>query len=314
MAESVVLFLAGPTASGKTAVGVEVAERLGAEVISLDSMAVYRGMDIATAKATAAERSRVRHHLMDIREPHEHFSAGEYAAEARQALGEIQARGKTALFVGGTPLYLKAMTEGLFEGPSADWELREELGGIAQREGTGKLHEMLRERDAAAAARIHANDLRRLVRALEVYEKAGSAISSLQTQFGREHGRFRSAIVGLRRTREDLYARIEARVERMFEEGLVEETRALAGSDPPIGRAARQAVGYAETLRHLAGELTLEEAKEEIKRRTRRFARKQLNWFRHFPSLRWVDVGKDEALARVADRVEEAFREEMGKT
>jgi len=302
-------FLVGPTASGKTEVGVLAAQALGAEVISLDSMAVYRGMDIGTAKPTAEQRSRVPFHLVDILAPSEEFSAGDYVRLALAAVAEIQSRGRRPLFVGGTPMYLKRLLEGVFRGPRADWEFRRALRGRARQEGTEALHGELARVDPEAARRIHANDLRRVERALEVHHLTGRPISELQRENrGALTGPRR--IAGLRRSREDLYERIDERVERMWADGLVEEVRRLvqARGFSPLSRSASQALGYREVLRHLAGELSSEEAKELTQRHTRQFAKRQLTWFRSLPDIHWVDVGPDDPAADICARVLSALR------
>lgn len=299
-----IYFLVGPTASGKTEVGLLVAEALGAEIISLDSMAVYRGMDIGTAKPTAEERARVRFHLVDIREPHEEFSAADYLRLARRAVAEVRSRGRRVLFVGGTPMYLKMLLEGVFRGPRADWEFRRALRARAQREGTRALHEELARADPEAARRIHPHDLRRIERALEVHHLTGRPISELQREnWGALAGPRR--IAGLRRERPDLYRRIDERVERMWAAGLVEEVKRLASRG--FSRSASQALGYREVLRHLAGELTAAQAKELTKRHTRRFARRQMTWLRSLPEVHWVEVSAEEEPETVARRVLKCF-------
>ncbi len=226
-------FLTGATAVGKSAVGLALAERLGAEIVSMDSMALYRGMDIGTAKPSAQDRQAVPHHLVDILGPHEDFSLAQYLAAAEQACVEIAARGRSVLFVGGTPLYLKALLRGIFEGPPADWEFRRELAHEAARHEPGWLHGQLLAVDPSAAARLHANDSRRLIRALEVYAKTGQPISLLQRQF--EIGRPADAcrVFVLDRPREELHARIDARVDAMFAAGLVDEVRRLKIAPQP---------------------------------------------------------------------------------
>ncbi|MBM4041132.1 MAG: tRNA (adenosine(37)-N6)-dimethylallyltransferase MiaA [Planctomycetes bacterium] len=302
------LFLVGPTASGKTAVGIEVALRIGAEVLSLDSMSLYRGMDIGTAKPTPAERARVPHHLVDIAEPHEAFSAGRYLEAAEAAIGDIVGRGKRPLFVGGTALYLKALTEGLFHGPSADWALRNRLIAEAEERGVPALHERLSAVDPAAAARIHPNDLRRIVRALEVHEATGRPISEQQTQWGKEAQPGRLChIVGIRRERAELHERINRRVDTMFAAGLVDEVRRLLADPRGISHAAGQFVGYREVIAHLRGELSLEEAIEKVKAHTRQFAKRQMTWFRSFPQIQWVDAGLDSAVLDLAAQACQAF-------
>jgi len=296
-------FLVGPTASGKTAVGLEVALAIGAEILSLDSMSLYRGMDIATAKPSAADRARVPHHLIDLAEPHEAFSTGRYLEAARAAIADVLARGRRPLFVGGTALYLKALTEGFFDGPPADWSLRSRLLAEAEERGTAALHERLKAVDPAAASRIHPNDLRRIVRALEVHQATGRPISEQQTQFGSPSPTYRCVLAGIARERSDLYARINRRVDAMFDAGLVDEVRALLARPGGISHAAAQFVGYREVIAHLRGELSLAEAIEKVKSRTRRFARKQATWFRKFPQIRWVRAEPESSVADLAARV-----------
>ncbi len=296
-------FLVGPTASGKTAVGLAVAERAGAEILSLDSMAIYRGMDVGTAKPTPEEQARVRHHLLDLVAPHEAFSTGRYVAAAEAAIADVAARGRKPLFVGGTALYLKALTEGFFDGPPADWPLRRRLEAEAAAHGTAALHERLRARDPAAADRIHPNDLRRIVRAIEVHAATGRPISKQQTQFGTPSSRYDCAVAGLRRDRAELYERIDRRVDALFDAGLVAEVQRLLDAPGGISHAAAQFVGYREVIAALRGELSLDEARERIQTRTRRFARRQLTWFRKMPVIRWVDAGPDSRVEELADRV-----------
>jgi len=296
-------FLVGPTASGKSAVGVEVAERVGAEILSLDSMAIYRGVEIATAKPSADLRRRVPHHLVDLVEPHEAFSTGRYLQEAEKAIADVVARGKRPLFVGGTALYLKALTEGFFQGPEADWALRNRLKAEARRLGVAALHERLARVDPKAAAAIHPNDLRRVVRALEVCELTGRPVSEMRTQFGRPSERYDCVLAGIRRDRADLHERINRRVDQMFADGLVEEVRRLLADPRGVSHAVRQFVGFDEVAAALRGEFSLDEARERMKARTRQFAKRQLTWFRKFPQIRWVDAAPGATVEELADGV-----------
>jgi tRNA dimethylallyltransferase len=300
-------YVTGPTASGKTAVGIELARLLNAEIISLDSMAVYRGMDVGTAKPTAAERAVVPHHLIDVVEPSENYSVAAYRQAAWAAVEDIRGRSREVLFVGGTPLYLKAMLRGLFEGPPADWTVRRRLMDEAQADPT-VLHRRLQTVDAAASARLHPNDTRRLIRALEVYEATGSPISVLQQQFetGRSADECRVFVLDWPRHR--LHERIDRRVEAMFAAGLVEETRKLVGGERPLGRTARQAVGYREVLEHLAGKLDLTATIELVKLRTRQFAKRQLTWFRSLSECRNVPLSEPFDAKGVARRIFELGR------
>lgn len=285
-------YLTGPTASGKTAVGIELARPLDAEIISLDSMAVYRGMDIGTAKPTPEEREAVPHHLIDIVEPSENYSVAQYRAAALERIQEVSARGKEVLFVGGTPLYLKAMLRGIFEGPPANWELRHRLQNEARAHGPEKLHERLRQIDPRAAEKLHPNDERRIIRALEVHQATGTPISALQQQFEVGRPAEECRVFVLEWPRRELYDRIDRRVDEMFSAGLVDETQRLLDSGITLSRTARQAVGYREVLELLAGNLDLAATIELVKLRTRQFAKRQLTWFRSLSECRSVPVAE----------------------
>jgi tRNA dimethylallyltransferase len=296
-------FLTGATAVGKTAVGLALAEALGAEIVSLDSMAIYRGMDIGTAKPTADEQSRVRHHLIDIVEPEEEFSVAQYLEAAEAAVEDIRGRGREALFVGGTPLYLKALLRGLFEGPPANWEMRREIEQEAEAVGGAALHERLAQVDPVAASLIHPNDTRRLIRALEVYRATGRPISHQQMEFDEGRPAEACRVFVLRRSREEQHARIEARVEEMIERGFVEEVRRLTSNGRRLGRTAAQAVGYREVSEHLAGKFDHATMVERIKARTRQFAKRQGVWFRSLSECRFVEVGPDDEPQAVGEAI-----------
>jgi tRNA dimethylallyltransferase len=295
-------YITGPTASGKTAVGIELAILLGAEIISLDSMAVYRGMDIGTAKPTAAEQQAVPHHLIDVVDPSENYSVATFRQTALSLIDQIKGRGQEVLFVGGTPLYLKAMLRGIFEGPPADWSVRRRLMDEA-RANPAALHERLQSLDPAAAARLHPNDTRRLIRALEVFEATGTRISALQQEFETGRRADECRVFVLDWPRRELNERIDHRVELMFSAGLVEETRRLVDHGGSLGRTARQAVGYREVLEHLAGNLDLVATMELAKLRTRQFAKRQLTWFRSLSECRSVPVSEPLDPKRVAKRI-----------
>jgi len=282
-------LLLGCTAAGKSALALPLAERLNAEILSIDSMQVYRRMDIGTAKPSPAERRRVPHHLIDVAEPGESFSVARFMDEADAALADIAARGRAVLAVAGTPLYLMALLYGLFDGPSADTEFRTRLRERAAREGTETLHAELARIDPDAAARIHANDLRRIERALEVFERTGRPISAQQQQWSGPP-RYVYRAIGLRRSREVQSHRINARVKEMIAAGLVDEVRRLLAEPSGLSDQAAQAVGYAEIIRHLRGDYSLEDAIEAIKINTRRLAKSQRTWFRRVQSVNWIDV------------------------
>ena len=279
---------------------MRVAEHLGAEILSLDSMKIYRGMDIGTAKATRSERDRIPHHLVDVVDPHESFNVKRFFESADAAIADIRSRGRWPFLSGGTILYLKALLHGL-SGPPSDPEIRERLKREAEDAGSTRMHERLREVDGEAADRIHPNDIRRIVRALEVHEMTGQPISSFQTDFAREQTRYDAVLVGIRRDRADLHHRIDARVEHMISDGLVEEVRAIREGSG-FGREASQALGYKEILDHLEGLLSLDEARERICYATHQFARHQMTWLRRFPQIHWLDAEPDEPSESLAER------------
>jgi tRNA dimethylallyltransferase len=300
-------FLTGPTAGGKTEIGVELALRLGAEIVSMDSMALYRGMDIGTAKPTARQRSVVPHHLVDVLEPHEEYSVAEYLSAAQGAVEEIRSRGREALFVGGTPLYLKALLRGLFRGPPADWPLRRSLEEEARYQGSEVLHRRLAEVDPEAARRLHANDTRRIIRALEVHAKTGQPISSYQQQFAFGRPAEACRVFVLDWPKEELAARIDHRVEQMFAAGLVDETQRLLAGPLALSKTARQALGYREVIEHLQCQRGLEETVALVKTHTRQFAKRQRTWFRSLSECRFVPVSEGVASAAAAEQITHAL-------
>jgi len=293
-------FLTGHTASGKTAVGLELASLLNAEIISLDSMAIYRGMDIGTAKPTQAERAQAPHHLIDIATPVENFSAAQYLAAAEEAVAGIRSRGREPLFVGGTPLYLKSLLRGVFEGPPADWDFRHEVEAEVARVGVAALHERLNQVDPLSAAKLHPNDTRRIIRALEVYKITGQPISHLQTQF--EEGRPASEckVFVLDWPRAALHQRIEERVQQMFAAGLVDEVRGLLEEYGELGRTASQAVGYREVIAALAAGQDEASMSAAVNIRTRQFARRQDTWFRGLSECSHYAMGESQSPASIA--------------
>ncbi len=290
-----IVAIVGPTASGKTEFTLELAGRLDAEVVSADSMLVYRGLDIGTAKPTREERARVPHHLIDVVDPVQPFSVADWVSLARAALADIRSRGKVALVSGGTPLYFEALfgRYGLAAGAEPNPALRENLRGQARTYGPGYLHLLLGAVDPAAACRIHPSDLKRTVRALEVYLGTGKPLSELERRAGPAAPRVpgETLMVGLFWPREELAARIEARTRAMFDAGLVDEVRrlVLAGVGPET--QAMQGVGYREVLAYLAGRASLEETRILVARNTRRLAKRQMTWFGSDPRIRWLRPG-----------------------
>lgn len=296
-------FLAGPTAVGKSEIGVELAQRIGAEIVAIDSMSIYRGMDVGTAKPSVELRRIVPHHLIDVLEPHEEFSVAQYVDEAAAISQQIVSRGRVPLFVGGTGLYLRSLLRGVFEGPSADPELRRELEADSARLSPGELHARLERVDPVSAARIHANDVRRIIRALEVYTTTGLALSQFQQQRPLVVEERPSNVFWLAPPRAWLHERINRRVEQMFADGLLDEVRRLLAVPYPLSRTARQALGYQEAIDHLEGRLTLAETITRIQTRTRQFAKRQHTWFRHLEECRTVEITGQETPSNLAERL-----------
>ena len=297
------ILILGVTASGKGRAAFELARQLDGEIVSVDSMKVYRRMDIGTAKPSREARQQVRYHMIDIVEPSESFSVGLFLDQANAAIEDIRSRGKAVIAVGGTALYIKALLYGLFEGPGGDDQVRAGLRARAAAEGLASLHRELARIDPEAADRINVNDAKRIIRALEVYQLTGKPISSFQKQFEAERPIRDWTIIGLRRERAVESRRINARVKKMIEQGLVDEVKSLLAEDNPLSQQARCAIGYAEIIGHLEGRMSLDEAVELIKKNTRRLAKGQRTWFKTFRPMHWVDIGEEEPPESVMDRV-----------
>lgn len=279
-------FLSGPTASGKSSLAIPLARRLGAEIVSVDSMAVYRGLDVGTAKPTPEQREAVPHHLLDVVEAGEAYSVARWLTDAAEALAGCRARGRAILFVGGTPLYLRALRDGLAPLPPADPAIRAALAAEAGRLGPESLHARLATIDPAAASRIHPRDSKRTIRALEVAEMTGRPLSEAFAPAPDPIFERRLLIVD--RPRTALYRRIDLRVGEMFSAGIIAETRAALATSGGIGPTARQAAGYAETIALLEGRLDLAEAVRRTQQRTRQLAKRQLTWLRSFAAATWI--------------------------
>ena len=281
---SPLLVILGPTASGKTDVALAVARETGAEILSVDSMQVYRGMDVGTAKPSPAERAAVPHHLIDVVGADEGFTVARFVELADGVIVDARRRGVPLVFTGGTPLYYKALFDGLFEGPPADEAVRARLRSLSGE----ALFRRLSEVDPAAAARIHTNDQKRLVRALEVYEQTGQPISSFQTHWAEGKRRYDAVWVGLNWDKDALNRRINARVKFMIEAGWPDEVRRLLATNPTLSHTAAEATGYKEMIAHIQGRLPLDDAIEQIKIATRQLARRQMKWFRRFRDVTWL--------------------------
>jgi tRNA dimethylallyltransferase len=301
--KSSMILILGVTASGKGRVGFDLARELDAEIVSVDSMKVYRRMDIGTAKPSKEARQQVRYHMIDVVEPSESFSVGLFLDKANAAIEDIRSRGKTVIAVGGTALYIKALLYGLFEGPGGDDQIRAQLRARAAAEGLTALHGELARIDPEAAERINVNDAKRIIRALEVYQLTGRPISSFQKQFEAERPLQDWTVIGLRRERPIESRRINARVKKMIDLGLVDEVKSRLAEGKPLSQQARCAIGYAEIIGHLEGRMSLDEAVELIKKNTRRLAKGQRTWFKTVHPMHWIDIAEEEPHESILARV-----------
>jgi tRNA dimethylallyltransferase len=287
-----VYFLVGPTASGKTNLSIALARKLNAEIISCDSMCVYKGMDILTSKPSTADRKKIKHHLIDICPPAEEFSVAEYRHMALEKIEDILRRGKTPLFVGGSGLYVKAVINGLFPSAEKDLKFRKKQEVLAKKYGKAYLYRKLKRIDPVAAAKIHPNDLRRVIRTLEIYHTEKKSPSELKA--GTEPLKHDFKIFGLQLDRQELYENIDDRVDQMFKKGIVSEVKKL--SKKKLSMTAGKALGYGDVLGYLKGRYSLEKAKELLKKNTRHFAKRQLTWFRPDQRITWLSPSQVDTL------------------
>lgn len=299
-------FVAGPTAVGKTGAALHLAGLLHAEILSMDSMAVYRRMDIGTAKPSREEQQQVRHHLIDLINPDQEYSLSDYMQHAATAIEDVVSRGRTPLFVGGTGLYLRSLLRGVFSGPDADWELRDQLEQQQQSLGADWLHQQLQQIDPVTAQRLHPNDVRRVVRAIEVYHVTGRPMSEQHDQPPLPVDQRPAAVLWIDPPRAWLHERINRRVDLMMQQGLLTETRQLLESTPPPGRTARQALGYRELIAHLEQGLPLTDCVRQIKIGTRQFAKRQHTWFRNLEECQALAITGEESATQLADRIIQA--------
>jgi tRNA dimethylallyltransferase len=290
------VLLLGPTGSGKTALSLALGEQFGGEIVSCDSVAIYRGMDLGTAKPTREERARLPHHMIDVAYPNQLFTAGEYSRQSRAALKKIAGRGKLPIVTGGTGLYLRTLTEGLFAGPPRQTALRARLTRSQQRFGETWLHRLLARLDPASAARIHANDTPKLIRAIEVCLTARQPLSHVLANKGIARDPltgFRLLRIGLNPPRKALYDRLNQRGAAMFSAGLIEETRGLLARFGPV--TALDSLGYRQAVAALAGTMTVEAAIEATQQGHRNYAKRQSTWFRREPDVHWIEAFGDDA-------------------
>jgi tRNA dimethylallyltransferase len=297
-----ILIILGPTASGKSALADAIARKRGGEILSVDSMQVYRWMDIGTAKPASADRAAVGHHLLDLVDPDQSFTVATFVEAADAAIADCHARSVPVIATGGTPLYYKSLFQGLFDGPPADTGIRQRLHAQDGQE----LHKRLAAIDPQAASRIHANDIRRLIRALEVFELTGKPISSFQTDWDSPAQRHEAIWFGLLWDREALNRRINARVKTMIAAGWLDETRVLLQRFGKLSPTAGEATGYRELIDHLQGRISLDDAIEQIKIATRQLARKQMKWFKRFANVQWLEG--DRPIDENADRILQFWR------
>lgn len=297
-----ITVIVGPTAVGKTAVAVKLAENFGGEIVNADSMQVYRMMDIGTAKPTADELSRVPHHLIDIVGPDKDYTAADFRRDAAKKINEIVGSGNAAFVVGGTGLYVRVLTEGLVEGPEADMDLREGLLREARLKGRESVYEMLKKVDPEGAAAIHPNNLKRVIRAIEVHELTQRPISELHREHGFAERPYNALKIGLIKERAKLYEDINSRVDRMIEVGFVEEVRGLLERGYSSDLKPMRGLGYKEISGYIEGDCSLDEAIMLLKRNTRHYAKRQITWFRKDKEIIWFHPEDTRKMASVVER------------
>ncbi len=299
-------IILGPTGVGKTEIGVKIAQDLSGEIISCDSRKVYKFLDIGTAKPSEEERKKIPHYLIDIADPDEEFSVADFKREAERKISQIENRGKLPILVGGSPLYIKAITDGLFPGPGKNADLRKKLREEAEESGEERLYQKLKKIDPPTAEKVHSHDLKRIIRALEVFTLTGKPISSHQQESvlsSQVPGLKQAVMIGLKREREELYGRINARVEKMLAAGLVEEVKGLLEKGYSEELNSLEGLGYKQIIGYLKGKYGLPEAVRLLKRDTRRFAKRQMTWFRKDDRITWVIVKENSNSEEIVKRI-----------
>lgn len=297
-----IVFIVGPTASGKSEFALRLARKIDGEIVSCDSMHVYRGMNVGTAKPTREERRKTPHHLIDLISPRRSFSVFQYRQRALDAIRKIRARGKIPIIVGGSGLYVKSLLDGFSKHPGRQNGIRKQFESVAQRKGSRFLYERLKQVDPKRAEKVHPNDHKRIIRALEVWQRSGQAISDWESQS--QPVRFQEheyRIYGLRRERKELYERVERRVDQMFDAEWVREVKRLKRIG--FSKTAREAIGYHEILKFLRGECSLMDAISETKKRTRHLVKKQTTWFRKDPRIQWIPVSGNRFAAAAVRKI-----------
>jgi len=295
------VLILGVTAVGKGSLAFDLAKTIGGEIISIDSMKVYRRMDIGTAKPSPERRSRISYHLIDVVEPSDAFSVDQFLDHTRAAVSQIQSRGKHVIACGGTAMYIKALLYGLFDAPASDPAIRQKLLQEADNVGLEKLHLRLCTVDPEAAGRIHRNDQKRIIRALEVFELTGKPISHFQRQWS-SPASDDWLVIGLKRDKEIESKRINLRVKLMIEKGLKQEVESLLSEPAPLSMQAAAAIGYAEMIRHIQGRISLDEAIEQIKVNSRKLAKAQRTWFKTFQNVHWIELSEDASAEEVLQK------------
>ena len=306
MKDPALIFIVGPTAVGKSEIGMCTAQRHIAEIVCCDAFQVYREISIANDKPSAQVRDQVPHHLVDILSVTENFNVARYRQLALAAIGDVHARGKTPLIIGGSGMYMSVLLDGIFEGTVTEEDLREELGGELSAKGPVFLHERLKALDPQAAAKIHPNDPQRIIRALEVVISTGQPLSQLQPKREGLWGKMPVTIFALNRPRQELYLRVEARVDDMFTRGLVEEIKQVSAL--PLSITARKIIGIPEVMGYLKGDHDLSRAKYLMKLHTRHYVKRQLTWFRRDKRITWIDIASNQSAADIADSIVRTYR------